>query len=201
MKLSELRKSIKTEIIDVLEAASSDDVKNQQDYNAELAKTAELSKDAGLTENINPEVHRLINGFIKKMADRYGYSLQDAVYAIIQVLKSQNYEGVNEGNDSDKSQDDGYVDHKYDDQTIDKYNIPVAPTAVFEEDDEDVEPTSKQLKGDGIALLASKLQQTMKELKSTVNKWKTAEGQEKEHLTDELRRLSKIKKELESALS
>ena len=41
----------------------------------------------------------------------------------------------------------------------------------------------------------------MKELKSTVNKWKTAEGQEKEHLTDELRRLSKIKKELESALS
>ena len=53
-------------------------------------------KEAGLTENVNPEVHRLINGFIRKMADKYDYSLQDAVYAIIQVLKSQNYDGLGE---------------------------------------------------------------------------------------------------------
>ena len=31
-------------------------------------------------------------------------------------------------------QDDGYVQHKYDDSVIDKYNVPVEPTAVFEED-------------------------------------------------------------------
>ena len=129
MKRSEFKKSIKEEIFDILEAVTQDDVKAQQDYNAELAKTAKLSKEAGLTENVNPEVHRLVNGFVKKMADRYDYSLQDAVNAMMQVLKSQNYDGVNEGNDTDKFQDDGYVDHKYDDQTIDKYNIPVAPTA------------------------------------------------------------------------
>ena len=41
---------------------------------------------------------------------------------------------TNEGNDSDKFQDDGYVQHKYDDDVIDKYNIPVEPTAVFEDD-------------------------------------------------------------------
>ena len=33
-------------------------------------------------------------------------------------------------------QDDGYVQHKYDDSVIDKYNVPVEPTAVFEEDEE-----------------------------------------------------------------
>ena len=36
-----------------------------------------------------------------------------------------------EGND----QDDGYVQHKYDDSVVDKYNIPVEPTAVFEKDE------------------------------------------------------------------
>tara|TARA_R110000744_G_scaffold239358_1_gene356756 strand:+ start:311 stop:931 length:621 start_codon:yes stop_codon:yes gene_type:complete len=202
MKKSEFKKSIKEEIMDILEAVTADDVQAQKDYNAELAKTAKLSKDAGLTENINPEVHRLINGFIKKMADKYDYSLQDAVYAIMQVLRSQNYDGVNEGNDSDKSQDDGYVDKKDVDDATDLYVHNDPESMAFEqvEDDEDREPTSKQLKGDGIALLASKLQQTMKELKSTVKKWKTAEGKEKEYLTDELRRLSKIKKELESLL-
>lgn len=41
---------------------------------------------------------------------------------------------LSEANDSDKFQDDGYVQHKYDDSVIDKYNIPVEPTAVFEDD-------------------------------------------------------------------
>ena len=91
MKRSEFKKAIKEEILDILEEASKEDVKAQQDYNAELEKTAKLTKDLGLGE----------------------------------------------GNDTGQFQDDGYVDHKYDDQTIDKYNIPVAPTAVFEDEDED----------------------------------------------------------------
>ena len=41
---------------------------------------------------------------------------------------------LSEGNDSDKFQDDGYVNHTYDDSVIDKYNVPVEPTAVFNED-------------------------------------------------------------------
>jgi len=199
MKRSEFKKSIKEEIFDILEAVTQDDVKAQQDYNVELAKTAKLSKEAGLTENVNPEVHRLVNGFVKKVADRYDYSLQDAVNAMMQVLKSQNYDGVNEGNDTDKFQDDGYVDHKYDDQTIDKYNIPVAPTAVFEDEDED-EPTAAQLKKEPISKIGYKLADTQKEMKKVVKKWKDAEGSEKEKLTDRLRELTKIKKELEALL-
>lgn len=89
-----------------------------------------------------------------------------------------------------------------------EYNIELEKTVQLqksaglnEEDDEDKEPTNTQLKGDGIAFLAIKLQQTTKEMKSTVNKWKTAEGQEKKHLTDRLRELTKIKKEIEAKLA
>jgi len=84
MKKSEFKAQIREEIIDILEAATQDDVKTQQDFNAELEKTAQLTKSMGLSE----------------------------------------------GDD----QDDGYVQHKYDDDVIDKYNIPVEPTAVFEDD-------------------------------------------------------------------
>jgi hypothetical protein len=105
-----------------------------------------------------------------------------------------------EGNDSDKSQDDGYVNHTYDDSVIDKYNVPVEPTAVFEEDDEDKEPTKSQLKNEPISKIGYKLADTQKEMKQVVKKWKDAEGDEKEKLKDRLRELTKIKKELESLL-
>jgi hypothetical protein len=201
MKKSEFKKSIQEEILDILEAASAEDVKNQQDFNAELAKTAKLSSE--LTENINPEVHRLINGFIRKMADKYDYSLQDAVYAIMQVLRSQNYEGVNEANDSDKFQDDGYIDKKDVDSTSDVYTHDDPESMAFEQiedEDEDKEPTTSQLKGDSVSNLATKLQQTTKEMKQVVKKWKNTDGSEKEKLMNRLKVLNKIKKEVEGLL-
>lgn len=70
-----------------------------------------------------------------------------------------------------------------------------------EEDDD--EPTKAQLKGaskDSISTIATKLQQITKEMKSTVNKWKSSEGDEKQKLRDKLLKLTNIKKELESAL-
>ena len=148
MKKSELKSSIKNEIIDILEAnISQDDVKAQKDYNTELAKTVELEKS------------------------------------------------MKEGND----QDDGYVNHTYNDSVIDKYNVPVEPTAVFE-DDED-EPKSKDLKGEPLSKIGYKLADTQKEMKQVVKKYSAApEGEEKEKFKDRLRELNKIKKELESLL-
>jgi len=198
MKKSDLKSKIKEEIIDILEAVTQDDVNTQQDYNAELEKTAKLSKDAGLTESLNPEVSKKVDQFIKAMAKRYDYEEKDAVFAIMAALKQRDFD-VSEGNDSDKFQDDGYVNHTYDDQTIDKYNVPVEPTAVFE-DDEDEEPTAAQLKKEPISKIGYKLADTQKEMKRVVKKWKDAEGSEKEKLTDRLRELTKIKKELESLL-
>jgi len=106
--------------------------------------------------------------------------------------------GIDEGNDTDKFQDDGYVNHTYDDSVIDKYNVPVEPTAVFE-DDED-EPKASDLKKEPLSKIGYKLADTQKEMKRVVKKYSAAEGDEKEKLKDRLRDLNKIKKELESLL-
>ena len=42
-----------------------------------------------LNEALNPEVSRKVNGFIKAMAKRYGYSEQDAIFAIMAALKQR----------------------------------------------------------------------------------------------------------------
>ena len=206
MKKSELKKSIKEEILDILEAASPADTasktKNQQAYNAELEKTAKLSSDLGLTEALNPEVSRDVNRYIARTAKRYDYSEQDAVFAIMAALKQRDFDGVSEGNDSDKFQDDGYVDKKDVDDTTDLYVHSGGEEMAFEqvEDDEEKEPTASQLKKEPLSKIGYKLADTQKEMKKVVKKWKDAEGDEKAKLTDRLRELTKIKKELESLL-
>ena len=55
MKRSDLNKFIKENIIEALSEASPEDVKAQQDLNAELEKTIELKKDAGIEEDIDDD--------------------------------------------------------------------------------------------------------------------------------------------------
>jgi len=63
----------------------------------------QMEKDArkdrferGLDEAINPEVSKKVDQFIKGLAKRYGYSEQDAVYAIMQALRQTDFDGLNE---------------------------------------------------------------------------------------------------------
>ena len=111
MKKSELKASIKEEIIEILESVTDKDVETQKAYNAELEKTKELTSEA-----------------------------------------------------------------------------------------DDDEPTASQLKSEPISKIGYKLADTNKEMKQVVKKWNDAEGAEKVKLTDRLRELTKIKKELESLL-
>jgi hypothetical protein len=67
--------------------------KEDPDYIKKLnAKNAK--KD--VSENIDTNTERKINNFIKSLANLNAYSLQDAVNVIMRVLRSQNYDGVNE---------------------------------------------------------------------------------------------------------
>ena len=216
MKKSDFKAQIREEIIDILEAASAEDLaaarEEAEKLNKELEKTAQIQKD------------------------------------------------LSEGNDSDKFQDDGYVQHKYDDDVIDKYNIPVEPTAVFEDDsyadfqdigqaylenmgrphsltddeleflgkrivkqlykgdvskaydeivmydprklkEEDEEPKAGDLKGEPLSKIGYKLAATQEEMRKVVKKWSAMdEGPEKDKLYSRLKELNKIKKELESLL-
>ena len=71
---------------------------------------------------------------------------------------------------------------------------------IDDDDEMDKKAMSAAKKGDSISKLASKLQQTTKEMKQVVKKWKNSEGEEEEKLTNRLRALTKIKKELEGLL-
>jgi len=64
--------------------------------NPEQAYIAQMSQKKGLEENLNPEVTQAVNRFIKAMAQKYGYSEQDAVDAIMQALRKRGFEGINE---------------------------------------------------------------------------------------------------------
>ena len=66
---------------------------------------------------------------------------------------------------------------------------------------EDEEPTSADLKKkDSITTIGRKLQEITKEMKNVLAKYKKSEGSEKEKHLERLKELTKIKKELESAL-
>jgi hypothetical protein len=49
-----------------------------------------------IDEITNPELTKYVNRFVGGLASKYDYSTQDAVYAIMQVLRSQGWKGINE---------------------------------------------------------------------------------------------------------
>ena len=55
-------------------------------------------RQQSLNESLNPEVSRSVDKFIRAMADKYDYSMQDAVYAVMAALKQRNYDGLEEMN-------------------------------------------------------------------------------------------------------
>ena len=97
---------------------------------------------------------------------------------------------------SEVSQEDVDTQKAYNDELAKTKEL----TADLKEED-DVEPTSKDIdKNDSVSVISRKLQDTTKEMKSTVNQWKKAEGEDKERLLARLKDLTKIKKELEGLL-
>ena len=175
MRKSELAKSIKEEIFEILSEAepeSAEEIKKkelaQAGLNKELEKTAELTKE-NVNESLNPEILRALDRFIKAMAKRYGYSERDAVFAIKAAMKQRDSDGVNENEDMD-------------DVEMDK------------------KASSAAKKGDSVSKIANKLGETTKEMKSVVKKYKDSKEPEKGKLLARLKELTKIKKELEGLL-
>ena len=184
-------------------------------------------KDFGheLNESLNPEVSRDVNRYIARTAKRYGYSEQDAVYAIMAALKQRNYDGLNESLNPEvgKELDEflAIINKKYEydyphaldaimaaleQQNIDtKYDMPGFGDTMDALDDisirEEEEPTSAELKKkDSIATTSNKLQKLTKKMKDKAKEFKAAEGDAKDKIKDELKKMTKEKKQLEKAL-
>ena len=72
----------------------------------------------------------------------------------------------------------------------------------LKEEEEDIEPTAKDIVANAsIAKLQSKYNEVVKQMKSVVNKYKSAEGAEKQKYVDQLKGLTKLKKELEAMIN
>ena len=132
-----------------------------------------------LNESLNPEVTTALNRFIKAMAKRYGYEEQDAVYAIMAALEQRTSDTI--------------------------YGMPGFGDTMDALDDisirEEEEPTSAELKKkDSIATTSNKLQKLTKKMKDKAKEFKAAEGDAKEKIKDELKKMTKEKKQLEKAL-
>lgn len=70
------------------------------------------------------------------------------------------------------------------------------------EEEEDVEPTASDIAANAsIAKLQSKYSEVVKLMKSVVNKYKSAEGAEKQKYVDQLKSLTKLKKEIEAMIN
>ena len=60
------------------------------------AKQRLVEQEETINEALNPEVSRMVNRFIKGIAQKYSYSEQDAVFAIMAALKQRDFDGINE---------------------------------------------------------------------------------------------------------
>ena len=193
MKKSELKKYVRENIISELSEAEETvkDIQDKKDaraeYNAELAKTAQLKKDVGIEENEDNWAdytdigQSYLEGFGKE------HTLTDnQLEELGKKIVKQLYKG-----DIGKAYD-AVVNR-------DKLDIPGKPA--FVKEDEDAEPTAAQLKKEPLSKIGYKLADTQKEMKQVVKKWSASEeGPAKDKLKDRLKELNKIKKELESLL-
>jgi hypothetical protein len=71
-----------------------------------------------------------------------------------------------------------------------------------EEDMDDMEPTASDIAANSsIAKLKSKYEEVTKQMKAVVNKYKSAEGAEKDKYVAQLKNLTKLKKEIEAMIN
>jgi hypothetical protein len=137
------------------------------DYNSTKGK---VPRYESIKENVSQEAINKVSRFVTSLANYYGYSEQDAVYTIMQVLRAHGagFQGLNE--------------EEMDDEEMDK------------------QASSAAQKGDSISKTASKLGEITREMKSVVNQYKKSEEPEKSKHLARLKELTKIKKELEALL-
>lgn len=69
-------------------------------------------------------------------------------------------------------------------------------------EDDSLEPTAKDIAANSsVAKLQSKYGDVVKQMRLVVNKYKSAEGSEKQKYVDQLKNLTKIKKEIEAMIN
>jgi hypothetical protein len=109
-------------------------------------------------------------------------------------------DSLDEGRGRPKKSESKKEDDEDEEDVKDDWEKPEAD----EDGDKDKEPSKAELakmKKDSVATISNKLQKIVKQMKDKVEEYKTAEGDKKEAIKDELKELTKEKKKLENQLS
>ena len=85
---------------EALDPVGKEDNDVNNDGKADLTDKYLTKRREAISQNIdeitNPELTKYVNRFVGGLAKMYDYSTQDAVYAIMEVLRSQGWKGLNE---------------------------------------------------------------------------------------------------------
>ena len=95
-KVEEANNLLKQDALSSTEYQKAKKLKGFDPKNYKWDKNQELHLIRKMNESLNPEVSQKVNQFIKAMAKRYGYSEQDAVFAIMAALKQRKFDGLDE---------------------------------------------------------------------------------------------------------
>jgi hypothetical protein len=185
MKKSELASFIKEEIKSALTAEDTQqDIKDTEELTKAMANLAKAKEEAGLEEDKGGNFAEL---------KKHQKMLKDASLFYINKAENLGIENVRD--------------------LIQAFNLGVngLEDAIFKADykrtdgkideNEDKEPTKADLKKTkGLAKAKEELAQLTKQMKSLARKYKEAEGEEKEKLVADLKKKTKLKKELEAII-
>jgi len=180
MKKSKLASFIKEEIISILaeDKSTQQDIKDTEELTKATAELAKAKKEAGIEEG------------------------EDFFYDYLDIGMSY-LEGFGKKHSLDDSQLEKLgkkiVDDLYKGDVGKAYDAIVKRGAMNE--DEDKEPSKADLKKTkGLAKAKEELAQLTKQMKSLARKYKEAEGEEKEKLVADLKKKTKLKKELNAII-
>ena len=164
-----------------LDILQRDEVSRMMDREPSFKGTGERAgfDMRGIDESLNPEVGKELDEFLAIINKKYEYDYPHALDAIMAALEQQN------------------INTKYDMPGFGDTMDALDDISIREEE----EPTSAELKKkDSIAATSNKLQKLTKKMKDKAKEFKAAEGDAKDKIKDELKKMTKEKKQLEKAL-
>lgn len=130
--------------------------------------------------------------------------IKEMIVSELSGVDETTYAGVGALNDIPKDPNFSKLKDKTAALTALKAGESVTLEGMEDDDDsfEDKEPTKADIAANSsIAKLQSKYSEVVKQMKSVVNKYKSAEGSEKTKYVDQLKNLTKLKKEIEAMIN
>jgi len=151
-----------------------------------------------LSESNNPTLEKIIVRFVKKYSKEWGLSMYDTFRGIQRKMdQMEDQFGAGEYDPQSRT----YVSPKFTEPLGEDTQYAPRVDGDINEQEDDIEPTADDInKADSIASKGNKLQSLIKKMKSKAKEYKKAEGDKKESIKKELKKMTTEKNKLEASI-